>query len=92
MLVTFHSVSSKQPYEVNVITTLHKDTQNDKLTCPEKHIIAISYKLGFFSGAVVKNLPASAGDTGSLEREMATHSRFLPGKSHGQRSLAGYSP
>ena len=23
---------------------------------------------------------------------MATHSVFLPGKSHGQRSLAGYSP
>ena len=29
----------------------------------------------------------------SLEKEMATHSRvFLPGISHGQRSLAGYSP
>ena len=27
-----------------------------------------------------------------LEREMATHSRFLPGKSHGQRNLVGYSP
>ena len=26
-----------------------------------------------------------------LEKEMATHSVFLPGKSHGQRSLAGYS-
>ena len=23
---------------------------------------------------------------------MATHSMFLPGESHGQRSLAGYSP
>ena len=23
---------------------------------------------------------------------MATHSRILPGKSHGQRSLVGYSP
>ena len=23
---------------------------------------------------------------------MATHSSFLPGKSHGQRSLTGYSP
>ena len=29
----------------------------------------------------------------SLEKEMATHSSiFLPGKSHEQRSLAGYSP
>ena len=27
-----------------------------------------------------------------LEYKMATHSAFLPGKSHGQRSLAGYSP
>ena len=27
-----------------------------------------------------------------LERGMATHSVFLPGKSHGQRSLVGYSP
>ena len=29
---------------------------------------------------------------GSLEKEMATHSSILAGKSHGQRSLAGYSP
>ena len=29
----------------------------------------------------------------TLEEEMSTHSLvFLPGKSHGQRSLAGYSP
>ena len=27
-----------------------------------------------------------------LEEEMATHSSILPGGSHGQRSLAGYSP
>ena len=27
-----------------------------------------------------------------LEKEMATHSVFLPGEFHGQRSLAGYSP
>ena len=26
-----------------------------------------------------------------LEKEMATHCSFLPGESHGQRSLAGYS-
>ena len=47
----------------------------------------------------VKNLPAmqetwiqSLGWEDALEKEMATHSTFLPGKSHGQRSLAGYSP
>ena len=27
-----------------------------------------------------------------LQKEMATHSSILPGKSHGQRSLEGYSP
>ena len=39
---------------------------------------------GFPGGSVVKNLPASAGDTGSipgqedpLEKEMATHSNIL---------------
>ena len=41
----------------------------------------------------------SAGDPGavpgsgrSLEKGMAAHSVFLPGKFHGQRSLVGYSP
>ena len=28
----------------------------------------------------------------ALEKEMATHSSFLPGEFHGQRSLVGYSP
>jgi len=51
---------------------------------------------------VVKNPLANAGDkrgTGSipgsgrsLEEGMATHSSSLTGESHGQRSLAGYSP
>ena len=27
-----------------------------------------------------------------LEKEVATHSSFLPGKVHGQRSLVSYSP
>ena len=50
---------------------------------------------------VVKNLPSSAGgirDVGStlgqedpLEEGMETPV-FLPGESHGQRSLAGYDP
>ena len=51
---------------------------------------------------VVKKLPANAGDvrdTGlipGLGRSpgggQATHSIFLPGESHGQRSLAGCRP
>ena len=28
----------------------------------------------------------------SLEEEMATRSSIMPGKSHGQKSLEGYSP
>ena len=45
---------------------------------------------------MVKNPPANAGDMGlisgwrdPLEEEMATHSVFLPGELHGQRSLRG---
>ena len=52
---------------------------------------------------VVKNLPASAGDGKRLglipwagkicwRRARQPTPVFLPGESHGQRSLAGYSP
>jgi len=51
---------------------------------------------------VVRNLPPSAGDIRDLgsvpglgdprEEGMATTPVFLPGESHGQRSLAGSSP
>ena len=53
---------------------------------------------------VVRNPPASAGDTEtcvwslgrvgkiSLEKRMATTAMFLPGESHGQRGLVGYRP
>ena len=48
---------------------------------------------------MVRNLPTNAGDMGSIpglgrspEKEIATHSVFLPGKSHGHKSLVGYSP
>ena len=48
---------------------------------------------------MIKNTPAmletwvqSLGPEDSLEKDMATTPAFLPGESHGQRSLAGYSP
>ena len=52
---------------------------------------------GFPGGSVVKNLLANAGYRSlgwedPLEKEMATRSVFLAGKSHGQRSPVGYSP
>ena len=34
----------------------------------------------------------SLGWEDPLEKEMSIHSSILPGKSHGQRSLEGYSP
>ena len=34
----------------------------------------------------------SLGGEDPLEKGMATHSILLPGESHGQRSLVGYSP
>ena len=51
---------------------------------------------------MIKNRPAkqetqetqvcSLGGEDPLEEGMATHSVFLPGEFHGQRSLVGYSP
>ena len=46
---------------------------------------------------MAKNPPASAGNAGSIPgsgrpREWLSTLIFLPGESHGQRSLAGYSP
>ena len=55
-------------------------------------------ELGFSGGSVVKNLPAkqelqiqSLGQEDPLEKEIQFTPVFLPGKSHGQRSL-GNSP
>ena len=54
---------------------------------------------GFPGGSMVKNLPASARDLGSipmsgrsLRRKWQLTQVFSPGKSHTQRSLAGYCP
>ena len=56
--------------------------------------------IGFPGGSAVNNPPANAGDVGSIPGEGKIPWRrqwqptliFLPGKSHGQRSLVGYSP
>ena len=53
-----------------------------------------------YVGSVVKNLPANSGDAGLIpvsgrfpwRRKWQPTPVFSPGKSHGQRSLAGYSP
>ena len=53
----------------------------------------------FPGSSVSKESDCNAGDPGlisgredPLEEGMATHCTILPGESHGQRSLAGYSP
>ena len=55
--------------------------------------------MGFPGGSAVKNLPVmqemqvqSLGQEDPLEEGMATIPVFLPGESHGQRRMAGYSP
>ena len=56
--------------------------------------------LGFPGGSVVKNPPAEAQNTDSIPRSSKMPWRrkwqptpvFLPAKSHGQKSLVGYSP
>ena len=54
--------------------------------------------MGFPGGSDSKESACNAGNLGSIpglgrspEKEMATHPVFLPGESHGQRSLVGYS-
>ena len=55
---------------------------------------------GFPGGAVVKNPPVNSGDGGFNpwvakipgRRKWQPSLVFLPGKSHGQRSLVGYPP
>ena len=65
----------------------------------KKKPVYLNRGMGFPGGSVVKTLPASSGDTGSIPdlkippgEGNGNHSSFLPGKLHGQRSLAGCSP
>ena len=60
--------------------------------------INLKKKIVFLLAQTVKNLPANAGELGSipdredpLEKEMATHSSTFAWKIHGQGSLADYS-
>ena len=56
----------------------------------------------FPGGSVVENSPANAGDMGLIPGSRRSpgegngnpfqYGNLLPGKSHGQRSLVGYSP
>ena len=73
----------------------------------QAHIVIRADKTGFPGGSVLKSWPANAGDSGSPtgDAHLLSESGRSPGggngnllqcswggKSHGQRSLAGYSP
>ena len=66
----------------------------------QRNLVPASKNLLFTGGSVVKNLPASVGDLGSIpgsrrspwRRKWQPTPIFLPGKSHGQRNLEGCSP
>ena len=63
-------------------------------------IVGTLCRKGFPGGSVVKNPPASAGDAGSIpglgrfpwRRKREPTPVLLPGRSHGQGRLEGYSP
>ena len=83
--------------EVN-FETLVKETKSAK-TFLDRGLEELMLLKDFPGGSEVKNPPArqemqvqSLSQKYPLEKEMATHSSILPGKSHGQRSMTGYSP
>ena len=91
----------------NDLVLIYKNTWNDTLFSGNYISITWFLKcnligLGFSGGSAGKESACNAGDAGdtglipglgkSLEKEMATHSSISLGKSHGQRSLVGYSP
>ena len=94
-------LQTKTKKRENIFTGLW-DTQKGGDTNLSIITFSVNLLLGFPGGTVIKNLPANTEDTGLtpgqeelLEEKMVTHWRrpaFWPGKSHGQRSLAGYSP
>ena len=64
-----------------------------------KASIQLIQYVGFPGGSVVKTLSANAGEVGSTQvrkipwrRKWQPTPVFLPGESHGQRSLEGSSP
>ena len=62
------------------------------------HLEPSLLEMGFPGGSVAENSPANAGDVGLIpgsersprRRKWQSTLVFLPGKSHGQRSLVGY--
>ena len=88
LLVTNQLIRGRIFKETSTYNILNSDSP-----MPSSSLISTN-PLGFPGGLVSKEFTYNAGDPGSipglvpLEKGMA----ILPGKFHGQRSLAGYSP
>ena len=77
-----------KPYYINCVYNKQRKKikdNNDK----QRNNIPVSFSDG--SDVKVSAQVQSLGWEDPLEKEMATHSSILPGESHGQRSLVGYS-
>ena len=72
---------------------------DDSILLREKLFISTAEPGAFLVAQTVENLPAMSETQDGfldpedpLEKDVATHCSILPRESHGQRSLAGYSP
>ena len=100
ILLSFSSYE-REWHTVWLCNTLKKSYKQEENKDIINLILNIILCLCWFSlvAQTVKNLPAiqetrvwSLGWADPLEKEMTTHSIFMPRESHGQRSLVGYSP
>ena len=83
------------------VSVIFKKLPNSRSNCTILYLLQ-HYMGTSHMGLVIKNSLPKVGDTRDaglipgpedpLEKEMATHSSILAGKSQGQRSLVGYSP
>ena len=102
--IFYHNLVLSIHTDTNIRTDTTDTWQSFKvtLTLSYRWCLPSSFCSTFFSSLVaqtVKHLPAMRetgvrflGQEDPLEKEMAIQSTLLPGKSHGRRSLIGYSP
>ena len=77
-----------------------KMTTNNMTVRMQRKGNTLAQLVGFPGGSMVKNLPGNAGNARKdpwvrkipWRRKWHPTPVFLPGKSHGQRSLVGYNP
>ena len=83
-----HWVTSNELTGLSGELASHKQLDGKKLTMDASLVAQRLKRLPAMRETWVRSL----GGENPLEKELATHSVLLPGESHGQRSLVGYSP